>query len=200
MSSFFSVVAKPKTWTTAVYMLLGLPLGIAYFTFLVTGVSLGTGLMPLALVGIPILMLVAIGTRAMMRFERELAVGLLGADMDEVPLMPPATGNWIAKLKALFSDRTTWSGIVYLLARFPLGIATFTVAVTTLAVSGATATLWIFYRWVDWEVGNWQVDTASEALMFLVPGVFLFFVSLHLLNWLGSVSVTFEKAMIARSQ
>lgn len=199
MSSFFSVVAKQKTWTTAIYMFLGLSLGIAYFTFLVTGVALGAGLVPLALVGIPILIAVAIGTRAIMRFERELAVSLLGAEIDEVPVMPRADGNWLAKLKALFTDRTTWSGIVYLLARFPLGIATFTIAVTTLAVSGATATLWIFYRWVDWEIGNWQVDTMSEALMFLVPGVFLFFVSLHLLNWLGSVSISFETSMLSRS-
>ena len=134
MISFFDVITKPRTWTTAVYMLLGLPLGIAYFTLLVTGISLGTGLLLLALVGVPILIGVAIGARVMMRFERELAVGLLGADIGEVPVLPRAESNLLAKLRALFQDRTTWSGVVYLLARFPIGIATFAIAVTLLAI------------------------------------------------------------------
>lgn len=199
MINFFSVIAKPRTWTTAIYMLLGLPLGIAYFTFLVTGISVGASLIVVALVGIPILIGVAIGTRAMMRFERNLAIELLGADIGSVPVMPPTKGNLIAKLKALFSDRTTWSGVVFLFARFPLGIATFTIAVTALAVSGGAATLWIYYRWVDSEIGNWQIDTFGEALIFTVPGIILFFVSLHLLNWLGGLNAAFAKAMISRS-
>ena len=116
-----------------------------------------------------------------------------------MPVLPRAEGNLLAKLKALFLDRTTWSGVVYLLARFPIGIATFTIAVTLLAISGGSATLWIFYRWVEWDFGSWKIDTMSEALMFLLPGIFLFFVSLHVMNWLGSLSVAFEKAMISRS-
>jgi len=43
-----------KTYRNIVYLLLRFPLGLAYFTTSVTGVSLGVALVPLA-VGIPIL-------------------------------------------------------------------------------------------------------------------------------------------------
>jgi len=51
---FFDVIVKPKTWRSVGYLLLAFPLGIFYFVFLVTGLSLGFGLF-ITLLGIPIL-------------------------------------------------------------------------------------------------------------------------------------------------
>ena len=41
---FFGVVADPKSYLNIVDLLWGLPLGIAYFVVLVTGISVGTSL------------------------------------------------------------------------------------------------------------------------------------------------------------
>ena len=41
---FFGVVADPQSYLNIFYLLLAFPLGIAYFVFLVTGISVGTGL------------------------------------------------------------------------------------------------------------------------------------------------------------
>jgi hypothetical protein len=49
-----------RGWTAVTHHLLGLPLGIAYFTWLVTGLAVGAGL-AVTLVGIPILTLVPAG-------------------------------------------------------------------------------------------------------------------------------------------
>ena len=49
--------ADPRTWTTLIYMLLMLPLGIAYFTVAVTGLSVS-----LSLIFFPLLRLLGIGT------------------------------------------------------------------------------------------------------------------------------------------
>ena len=38
---FFDVIVKPHTWRNVGYLLLAFPLGIFYFVFLVTGLSLG---------------------------------------------------------------------------------------------------------------------------------------------------------------
>lgn len=50
---FFGVVAEPRSYLNIVYLLLAFPLGTFYFVFLVTGLSLGFGLI-ITLVGIPI--------------------------------------------------------------------------------------------------------------------------------------------------
>ena len=73
---FFGVVAEPRSYLNIVYLLLAFPLGTFYFVFLVTGLSLGFGLI-ITLVGIPILLLVLSGSWVLCRFERQVAITLL---------------------------------------------------------------------------------------------------------------------------
>ena len=40
-----SVIGRPQSYINAFYLLITFPLGIAYFVFLVTGLSLGFGLL-----------------------------------------------------------------------------------------------------------------------------------------------------------
>ena len=73
---FFGVIADPQSYLNIFYLLFGLPLGIVYFVFLVTGISLGFGLL-VVWVGVPILVLVLFGSWAMCQFERLLTIKLL---------------------------------------------------------------------------------------------------------------------------
>ncbi len=73
---FFSVVIEPQSYLNILYLLLSFPLGIAYFVFLVTGISLGFGLAIIWL-GIPILALVLAASWVLYQFERLLAIHLL---------------------------------------------------------------------------------------------------------------------------
>ena len=50
----FGVGFRRETYANLAYLLARFPLGIAYFTVLITGLSLGVGLVPIV-VGIPIL-------------------------------------------------------------------------------------------------------------------------------------------------
>ena len=45
VKKFFGVVAQEETYLNLIYLLLAFPLGTVYFTFLVTGLSLGIGLL-----------------------------------------------------------------------------------------------------------------------------------------------------------
>ena len=55
MKRIFAPLAKARTWSESLHLLLDLPLGIAWFTIVVTGLSLGVGLVPLALIGLVVL-------------------------------------------------------------------------------------------------------------------------------------------------
>jgi hypothetical protein len=55
VKQFFGVAARGETYLNIIYLLLAFPLGTAYFVFLVTGLSLGLGLL-IIWIGIPILL------------------------------------------------------------------------------------------------------------------------------------------------
>src|SRR5512142_3250624 len=76
LSKFFGVVIRGQTYLNALYLLLAFPLGLFYFVFLVTGLSVGIGTV-IIWVGLLILALVFAGWYAMLAFEREMAIGML---------------------------------------------------------------------------------------------------------------------------
>ena len=125
---FFGVVRRPRTWLGILFHWLAFPLGLFYFVFLVTGLSLGVGLV-VVWVGIPILLVVAGAWWLFGAFERLQAKHLLGADVPPAPReWEKVDGVW-AKLKAHFGSAATWKDLVYLLAKLPFGIVSTTLLV-----------------------------------------------------------------------
>ena len=122
------------------YLVLGLPLGIASFTFAVTALSLSAGL-AITLVGIPLFVLTLLACRWIAKLERARAVLVV----DE-PVTPdaPLEGDVFDRSKALFRDRAAWTGTLWSVLLLPLGIAGFTVAVTmwSTALGFLTSPLW----------------------------------------------------------
>ncbi len=177
----FGVIADPQSYLNIVYLLIALPLGTFYFVFLVTGLSLGFGLF-ITLLGIPVLLLVLGGSSLLCSFERYLAITLLKEDIPATYSQPTTPGLW-SRLKMHLSNRLTWTGIIYLLLKFPIGIATFTIAITMLAVSVgfvfAPAYLWTSNTLV-W--GNWVFDPYPWAWILTAIGIPMVFVSLHFMN------------------
>ena len=74
------------------------------------------------------------GSWALCRFERQVAITLLNEDIP-LSVSRPALGGLWSRVKALLKDRVTWTGVLYLFLKFPLGIVTFTIAVTLIAVT-----------------------------------------------------------------
>ncbi|MBT8166380.1 MAG: sensor domain-containing protein [Acidimicrobiia bacterium] len=134
MKALFAPLAQGITYTRALYLLLGLPLGIFYFVFLVTSLSLGVGLV-IIWVGVPILFGAVLIWRGLGAVERGLVGGLLGEDIDP-PQKPTIEGtSYAKKAKAVLADSYTWRSFAWLLLRFPLGIAGFVLTVVLLSVS-----------------------------------------------------------------
>ena len=163
-----------RGWTAVTHHLLGLPLGIAYFTWLVTGLATGLGL-AITLVGIPLLTLVLASVRPLLAAERALANALLGTDLAPVGLAPQGSG-WLGRLKAYWTDGSTWRGMAYLLARFPIGLLTFCVAVSVFATAGYLISAPISAPFDGVELGIWEPDTWYEGLA-LVPACLLLLVA-----------------------
>jgi hypothetical protein len=186
-AGFFSVIARPRTYLNLLYLLLGLPLGTLYFTVIVTGLSLGLGLMVVALIGIPILIGLWYVVNAFLQLERSMAVGMVGVDMPPVDPLPAWSGRLWPYFKSFMGHVPTWKGTVYLLLRFPVGIATFTIAVTLVATSLSMAFA-PAYWWVsdDLTWGSWTFDPFWWSFLLVPVGFVLTFASLHLTNALAT--------------
>jgi len=194
---FFGVVIDPQSYLNIIYLLLAFPLGIFYFVFLVTGLSVGFGMI-ITLLGIPILLLVLIGSRALCVFERKLTISMLNEDISPYSVLPTSEGLW-PRLKALLTNRSTWTGVFYLLLKFPVGIASFTIVVTLVSVSigliGAPAWAWASDP-VTWF--GWTFDPLPYSPLFVLLGIVSMFISLHLMNITAIASGRLARLMLGR--
>ncbi len=165
-------VADPLRDGTALRHLLlvasAIPLGTAWFVYLVTGWSVGLGLL-ITLLGLPILVGVITGARVLAEVERRLLEWSTG-----VRTARPVTlrqGSLVRGLKALVTDPQTWREQAYLMLRFVLGLP---LAVVVIAVIGAglqLAVAPVYYHAEAVDFGIWTIDTISEALLVVPVGV-----------------------------
>ncbi len=195
---FFGVIIDPQSYLNIVYLLVAFPLGTFYFVFLVTGLSLGFGLI-ITLVGIPILLLVLTGSWALCKLERIVAITMLKEDIPAASSQPISQGLW-SRVKALLKDSVTWTGVLYLFLKFPLGIVTFTIAVTLISVSLSLLTAPIYYSFVDMGLGFWNIDMLWEAFVLTLIGIPMVFISLHLMNGAAFVSGRLARVMLKKLQ
>ena len=176
---------EPRTYGTAAYLLLGLPLGILEFVLVVTGLSLGLGLV-VTLLGIPVLVATLLLVRALASFERRLAWTLLEAPLPHVRTLPDEPdGVFWARLRNLVLSGRTWRELVFLLLRLPLGIVDFVVVTTLvgLALSGFAVPVTVLAG-AESELGDWRIDTFAESLAFVpVSLVFLLVGARLVLGW-----------------
>lgn len=196
---FVGVVRRPRTWLGVLYHWLAFPLGLFYFVFLVTGLSVGVGLV-VVWVGIPILLVVAGVWWLFGAFERWQARVLLGADAPPSPReWENVDGVW-AKLHAHFGSGSTWKDLLYLFVKLPLGIGSF-----ILLVTGVSLVFWLLAMPVFSVTGEPMVNgTWVPPLWFgilSVPlGILAFIAALHVLNAWGWVCARWAEVMFGKSQ
>jgi hypothetical protein len=190
----FGPATDAQTYRNLFYLLLSFPMGIAYFIFLTTGLSLGTGLLVIY-VGVPILIGMLYAFQGLGAFERRVANSLLRLGIPSPPRLPSEPGLW-PKLKALFGDTTTWKSFFYLLLKFPFGIAAFVVLVTAFSMSLALVLAPLTYGTLSLDFGLWRVDSKDEATIWCLIGVVLLLASFHLVNGLAFVWGRFAQMML----
>ena len=187
--SFFGVLGRGRSYLNGLYLLLAFPLGVLYFTFLTVGVSLGLGLL-LIWIGLAVLAAVLLVSWLLSSFERLQAIWLLGAPI-EGPAEAPAPASAGERIKRWLSDRVTWTGPLFLLLKFPLGVVSFCVAIFCIAASMTLLLAPVFFPWehIHFDFGGWQiaVDTWFEALLCTPVGLLFLILSLHVFDGLAWV-------------
>jgi two-component system phosphate regulon sensor histidine kinase PhoR len=128
------MVRDSRTYLRILYLFLAFPLGVAYFVFIVTGLSVGFGL-AVVIVGFPILIVTLLSWMLFARIERELAIHLLGATIRPMSVPDDVRRTAWQRLLKTLADPVTWKSLVYVFLEFPFGLLSFTLAITLIAVS-----------------------------------------------------------------
>jgi hypothetical protein len=136
LGKIFRPVIDFRTYVRGGNLLLMFPLGIAYFVTLIVTLSVGGSLI-WTLVG-PIILLAVLFVS---RWLGDLEALMAGYANQSIIRRPPSrlegVTNFRSQVKVRLVDPTTWTGIIYLFAQFPLGIAAFVGMVTMYSVVGA---------------------------------------------------------------
>ncbi|MGW8063536.1 sensor histidine kinase [Streptomyces ziwulingensis] len=138
---------EARSWREFGYVLLGLPIGVLLFTYAVTMVSLGAGLL-VTFLGVPVLAATLAGCRGFGAMERVRARALLGlqvADPEPVRRKKQGAMGWMG---ATLKSGTSWRSLLYAVLQFPWSVFSFVVAVNFWAVGWAMLTyplwFWVF--------------------------------------------------------
>jgi hypothetical protein len=196
----FGILAWPRTYLNIAYLLIGFPIGLAYFVFYVTAGALGIGLSILG-IGLVILFLLVLAAWGLAHVERGLANALLGA---EVPRPAPTAvdeGGW-PWVKSVLGNAVTWKGLVFQLLKFPLGLASWIVTIVVISVVGGfvLAPLALPFGGTIQIDPWWVVDTTRDAWIASAIGLAAIVPALHLLNGLAFLWALFARVMLGRRE
>ena len=192
-------LVSADAWLTTTHLLLGLWVGIVAFVPTIVLLTLSIGLLPLFLVGVPLLGITLWIARLLARLERGRFRLVLGVDIPESqPRRLP--GGLIDRLRTRMGSSASWREVGYLLLRLPLGAVQFALTIVFWSVPVALLTLPIY---------NWALPNGGAALGFGITvrswwstvlvgvlGLVLLVLSPRLVRWLGLVDVAFARRML----
>jgi len=213
---------EARTWKETLHLLLNMPFGIATFTIVVTGFTLGFGMF-ITLIGIPILIAMLYVSRAMGTIERVRAGLLLDLDVPSPYRADPPPDKWWRRYTARASDPARWIEIGYHLLLMPIGVITFTIVVTFWALGGALllapiAGWWpnsvqVIDAWIQITVTNsphtvvlgtpgsgywWVIDTPGEFAIIALIGLLILFLTPWVVRGVALANRALVRGMLGR--
>ncbi len=190
---------NPPLWGSLAYLLMNLPIGIAGFVFVVTTMSVGIGTV-IVWVGLGVLALAVLVWRGAARVERLRVHAMLGTYVAEPyrPL-PEGAGRWVAR----FKDPATWKDMAYFVLLLPVGIAEFTISITTWSVGIYLSLLPLYWSVMpnDWQIVLWNdtffgPDSWIGTLPWAAAGVLVLALSILITKGLGTLHARYARAML----
>jgi Putative sensor len=196
------VFLDPRAYGALLFMFLSLATGILYFTWAVTGLSLSIGLSVL-IVGFPVALLFLASVRLFSLVEGRLVESLLGVRMPRRPRFATPEGTIWARLRSWLADRRTWTTLLYMVLKLPLGIFSFVLFTVLMSVSLALLAAPITQIFFDQPLiqnGNHSYYVPLWVMpLFWLAGLLDLLLVMHLARVLGRAYGAIAKGMLVRT-
>jgi uncharacterized membrane protein len=193
------VFVDPRAYGALLYMFLSLVTGIVYFVWAVTGLSLSLGLSVL-IIGIPFALVFLASIRMFALLEGRIVESMLGVRMPRRPPFTSSEGSLWSRFKGWLADRRTWTTLLYMVLKLPLGIFSFTLF--TVLASISLALVAAPFAEIFWDLPIVQIRDAQYHApiwafpLFWAAGLLDLLLMMHLARALGRVQGAIAKAML----
>lgn len=202
---FFNVITKKQTYLNLVYLLISLPLGILYFTLIITGISTGLGLI-ITLIGIPLLILMSFIWYWLGTFERTINTSLLNIKIKPSLSRAFKQKTFFKKIETHLKEPITWKSLAYTIIKFPIGIISFVLLTVLLSLSLGLMISPLLYNlslaYPSFEFatinGIQIISSIWQAWGLTIIGIFFLLISLHILNKLAQISGIIAKSLLGK--
>lgn len=204
LGKFFAVYADWRAYTALLFMLLAFVTGLFYFVWAVVGFSLSLSLM-LMIFGLPFSLLFLSSVRLLSLVEGRIVEVMLGIRMPRRPVHP---GNGksrpiMERIKEVFTDPRTWSTLLYMVLKLPLGILDF-----ALFVSLGSISLWFLVApitdlfapamWIDIDgVDYYHIPWIITPIISVI-GLVLLTLLMHIARGMGWVHGHLAKSLLVK--
>lgn len=204
LGKFFAVYGDWRSYTALLFMLFAFVTGIFYFVWAVVGFSLSLSLM-LMIFGLPFSLLFLSSVRLLSLVEGRIVEVLLGVRMPRRPVHP---GNgksrpMMERIKEVFTDPRTWSTLLYMVLKLPLGIVDFAIFVSLGSISLSllfapieamfTDGLWFDIDGITFYSIPWMVTPIISVI-----GLLLLTVLMHVARGMGWVHSHLAKNLLVK--
>ena len=193
----FGPIVSLRTYLRAVHLFAMFPLGIIYFVALVTAFAVG-GALIWTIVGPAVLLATLYLSRWAGDIEAWLVRHIAPLELRRPPTAIERGLSFRSQVWTRLIDPTTWTGLVYLFAQFPIGIAAFVGLVVIGAVSGSfiAAPLLLEFGVDDIDFGFTVLDQPSEAIVLVPIGVAVLFAGIHFVNIASALHAWWARFML----
>jgi DNA-binding CsgD family transcriptional regulator len=178
------------------------PLGVGYFVLFVTAFAVGGSLI-WTFVGVAIVLLAMFISLRLGDLEALLVGAVSGVPVRRPPQELEGVASVRQKMWARAIDPTTWTGLVYLIAQFPVGIAAFVTVVTCFTVAGALTGAPLIVLATGEPIhlfGDGDpfivVDTPPAALRLVPLGLIALVIAVHIVNLFSATHATWAQLML----
>ncbi len=150
---------------------------------LVTGSALSLGL-SLLWIGVFLMMAMVLCIWSLALLERVLSRFLLGEPLRATPRWSESDTPW-QRFRSILKDPSTSKGGLFLLLKFPIGLASFVVSVVAFSISAAFICAPVNEYGGEIDFGYRTVQDPTGGWLIAIVGILLLFVTLHMHNLLG---------------
>jgi hypothetical protein len=198
--NFFGIIKEARTWGAFLFIILAALTSIFFFMWALVGGTFSLFSLIL-IIGIPVTGLFLLSLRGIALLEGRIIEALLGIRMPRKPIFIRKGLNWRQKYKDLATDSSTWKILAYMILHFPLAWFHFIILFVMFGFSIKSA----FYPIWHWGLGRPLITLGQPFYPpawsypgVVLAGIFMFFVTLHLVGLIGKVHGRFAKSMLVR--
>ena len=176
---------KRTTAGNITFLLLSFPLGLFYFLLTVIGLAVGVSTLVIW-IGLPVLFATFMIIRGMAEIERRMVTSLLHVSFPaQLHRHDAPQQGFLRRFGSVLRDPLTWTGTIYMILKFPLGIISFTLALVLPLVAIAVTALPVAYL-INLFVNLILLKNGIHSTGIIIP----YFIEVH---------TEFDLVMFARS-